>query len=75
MTKQQLMRFIKRRNASMFDTNLQFQIDAEACGFRIGDLGKATWNGYNAYVWETPYGTLREVRGKLSLEAQDSCAA
>lgn len=68
MTRAQLKAFIARRNASDFQTNLQFQIDANAVGIKVEDLGKAvkeTWG----YSWDTFYGRLEERQGKLSLAA------
>lgn len=38
VTRKQIDRFVKRRNKSDFNTNLQFQIDANACGFRVDDI-------------------------------------
>ena len=64
MTKQQLIAFIKRRNSAEFNSNLQFQIDAEASGFKHADLGeikKETIDGIDAYRWDTDHGCLIEV--------------
>jgi hypothetical protein len=69
-TKAQLLAFIKRRNKSMYSSNLQFQIDAEAAGFNVSDLGDAgrcIVGGIQGYAWATPHGRLVEVCGKLSL--------
>ncbi len=68
ITKRQMARFIKMRNSSDFQSNLQFQIDAEACGFRPSDLGDVKKIEEGEYVWQTPYGTLREKYGKMSLD-------
>ncbi len=75
MTKAQLKKFVVRRNKSEFQTNLQFQIDAEACGFRIGDLGEVrplnVGEGLpKAYEWTTPHGVLREYLGQMSLNGE-----
>jgi len=67
MTRDQLKRFIKVRNRSDFATNLQFQIDAEYCGFRVGDLGTAKKVEDGVYQWQTPFGLLREAHGHLEL--------
>jgi len=67
MTKQQLKKFIATRNKSLYSTNLQFQIDAEVCGFRVSELGQAKKLPDYSYEWQTPHGTLREYCGKLSL--------
>lgn len=68
LTKKQLMKFIKVRNASHYHTNLQFQFDADACGFKVSDLGVPVKVGEGDYQWKTAFGTLREYRGVLSLE-------
>jgi hypothetical protein len=77
MTKAQLKRFVSRRNKSEFQTNLQFKIDAEACGFRISELGEARKIGDHMYIWDTPHGFLREHHGVMSLErkAENGLAA
>lgn len=68
MTKAQLLKFIKTRNASDHQSNLQFQFDLEACGLKIADLGDGDWQQPGRFAWETPHGTLIEERGKLRLE-------
>ena len=79
ISKRQMVRFIKMRNASLFNTNLQFQIDAETCGFRVNDLGEVKVvtgeHGIKIYEWTTPYGVLREQYGKLTLETKERSAA
>jgi hypothetical protein len=71
-TREQLLAFIKRRNASPYMSNLQFEIDARECGFRAQDLGDPEVlddETGRSYVWDTPHGRLVErVGGKLSLE-------
>jgi hypothetical protein len=67
LTLGKLKDFIGRRNRSDFQTNLQFQIDADAAGIVLeDDLPKATREEWG-YSWETPFGRLEERRGKLSL--------
>lgn len=72
MTLQQLKKFIKTRNASAYQSNLQFQFDADACRFKISELGDAkkivTPGGITGYEWQTPHGKLREFMGKMFLE-------
>lgn len=70
MTLDQLKKFIKKRNASSHQNNLQFMIDARECGVNINELGEAkpTKTGY---CWDTPYGRLMEVNGKLQLNEAD----
>ena len=74
MTKQQLEKFIKIRNKSDFSSNLQFEIDAHSADLKISELGKSkkviTEEGYEDYVWKTPFGTLREHQGALSLKCE-----
>lgn len=54
MNRTQLRRFVKTRNKSGHASNLQFQIDANACGFSVDDLGtpvKFTADGFTGYLW------------------------
>lgn len=70
-SREQILRFVKTRNAAPFASNLQFQIDARHCGFDAGELGAAEAieiEGLKAYVWRTPHGRLVEMGGFLSLE-------
>ena len=74
MTKKQLEKFVKMRNASEYSSNLQFQIDADECGFKVKDLGdpKRVMDSRVkdlavGYCWETPHGVLVEVRHRLFL--------
>lgn len=68
MTKAQLLKFIKMRNRSEYNSNMQFQSDAEDCGFNARDLGDVVKDEHGDYVWTTPHGKLREHWGVLSLE-------
>jgi hypothetical protein len=68
MEKEQLLSFIKRRNESLFQSNLQFQIDAECSGFKVEELGKPEKISEYEYIWHTKFGRLLESFGKLSLE-------
>lgn len=70
MTKDQLLKFIRIRNSSEFDSNLQFGFDAKEAGFAVKELGDVERVGLKhdpAYRWQTPFGFLQEFRGKLSL--------
>jgi hypothetical protein len=70
MTKEQLLKFIKIRNSSGYSSNLQFSIDAEEAGFKVEELGAVEKVGLRhapAYHWQTPWGTLIETGGELSL--------
>lgn len=68
MTKAQLLKFIKTRNASDHQSNLQFQFDLEACGMKLADLGDAFKVKEGRYWWETPHGLLIEEWGKMRLD-------
>lgn len=48
LTKAKLTRFVSIRNKSDYNSNLQFQIDANAAGFKVSDLGKVTTHYYLA---------------------------
>lgn len=63
MTKDQLLAFIATRNVSEFQSNLQVQFDASACGFSVGELGQAFKLEEGGYRWWTPYGQLIEHPG------------
>ena len=83
MTKKQLLRFVKTRNASGFASNLQFQIDAEACGFRCEELGegrRVPIQGTVGYEWTVKTkdaGTIRlvEFLYKLFVEGEPNATA
>jgi hypothetical protein len=78
MTRSKIIAFVKRRNESPFNTNLQFNFDLSACGLTLDDLGKATrgdgdWEG--AWIWDTPLGRLVEYAGKLQFHDAESVAS
>lgn len=60
MTKEQLLRFCRIRNASEFSSNLQFSIDADTAGFNVRELGQAVKREVGGYRWETEHGVLIE---------------
>lgn len=60
MTKDQLLAFIRIRNASCFNSNFQFAADAEEAGFKVEELGQAYKRPAGGYRWETEYGVLIE---------------
>ena len=68
MRRSQLERFVATRNASAFSSNLQFDLDASACGFDVKELGPGVGDGEGGYVWHTAWGKLVERAGKLTLE-------
>lgn len=65
MTRKQLERFIATRNKSPHNSNLQFQIDAAACGFEVTDLPEPRRVDAHHYEWDTPHGTLVEQHGRM----------
>lgn len=70
LTRERLERFVKIRNKAEFHSNLQFQSDANACGFSVHDLGdveKVVDTNVRQYVWQTPVGTLIEENGLLRI--------
>jgi hypothetical protein len=79
MTKKQLEKFIKTRNRSRFNSNMQFMIDAQSCGFKESELGEARRvlreGGVWVFEWDTPHGLMVERNGRLYLEAQEMKAA
>jgi hypothetical protein len=55
LTMKQLQKFVKTRNKSGFQSNLQFQIDASASGFGVDDLGDVlpfTIDGFKGCLWK-----------------------
>lgn len=70
LTEKRIREFIRVRNASQFASNLQFQIDADACGVDLDLLGAAAPVAHG-YAWTLPFGTLREdtrfACGKMAL--------
>jgi hypothetical protein len=75
LTLAKLKDFIKRRNTSEFQTNLQFQIGADCAGIVLeDDLPKAKREEWG-YSWETPFGQLEERHGKLKLVYREKVAA
>ena len=71
MTKEQLLKFIKIRNASGFQSNLQFEFDAREAGFDAKDLGHVAKVDNGLYEWKTPHGVLVEFHGVLELMLRD----
>lgn len=71
LTKAKLDKFIKVRNKSPLNSNLQFSIDANACGFDVDELGDCIKVGEGHYRWITGVGSyvLYEYFGKLDLIA------
>jgi hypothetical protein len=70
MTKRQLERFVRIRNKSPFNNNLQFQLDASTAGIAIVDLGKVEPREGGGYQWATPHGLLIEQpNGQMVLQA------
>lgn len=68
ITRKKLEKFVATRNRSEHQSNLQFQIDAEGCGFRLKDLPEVEKIGPGHYVWRTRFGDLIELGGRMSFE-------
>lgn len=69
ITKAQLEKFVRVRNASPFNSNLQFGFDASGCGFSDRELGVVSRRQEGGYRWDTEHGALIEdTDGKLRLE-------
>lgn len=74
ITLEKLLKFIKIRNESNFQTNLQFTFDAHEAGFDISELGVAKTlvakDIVIGYVWiiKKLGVKLYEKQGKLSLK-------
>lgn len=72
MTKDQIKKFVKTRNESEYLSNMQFQIDAEECGFKAKELGdpinlvntEHQSLGCVGYRWNTEHGCLIECVGQ-----------
>jgi hypothetical protein len=68
MTRKQMDKFIRLRNNSSFNTNLQFAIDMGTAGIGPKELDNATnLNGRIGCWWDTPVGVLVELYGQLTL--------
>lgn len=71
ITAEKLRRFVKIRNASAFNSNLQFQADADEAGFSSTDLPEPTKPKIGLYVWKFPFGLLVERNGVLDFTEQN----
>lgn len=70
LTMKKLQRFVKARRKSGFNSNMQFQIDANDCGFSVADLGeieKFDIDGFAAYQWKP---TIKEISGRHALPVE-----
>lgn len=68
MNLKQMQKFVKLRNRSSFNTNLQFMIDMDECGIEAKELENCTnLNDRIGCWWDTPVGVLVELHGKLTL--------
>lgn len=67
LSKERLEKFVTLRNKSGFSSNIQFMLDANECGFKTDDLGKAKRLDEATYEWSTPFGKLIEDQGQLRL--------
>jgi hypothetical protein len=65
LTLAQLKRFVRLRNKSLLQTNLQFGIDAQSCGLRVSVLGAAQSVmicGFEGFQWQVPTADAGVVR-------------
>jgi hypothetical protein len=70
LTMKKLDRFVKVRNRSGFPSNLQFQIDANECGFEVSELGDVRVfhiDGSKGYEWK-PVIAKVSVRNNIKQE-------
>jgi hypothetical protein len=68
MTRKQMEKFIKLRNKSGFNSNLQFMIDMREAGIEVSELENCTnLNERIGCWWDTPVGVLVELHGRLTL--------
>jgi hypothetical protein len=76
MTKNQLLKFIRIRNRSGFNTNLQFLLDLHEAGIAAKDLGNATRAEAGGYQWRTEHGLLVELPdGRMELRETPAAVA
>lgn len=83
ISRKMLLNFIKERRSSGHNSNLQFQIDANACGFSVAALGpvrKFILDGQTGYQWEPDLveggkAKLVEFGAWIMLEGDDRDAA
>lgn len=68
-----IVRFVKMRNASEFNSNLQFGFDLDACGLKLADLGPGDWDhtdpNYPRFIWHTPnnLSLIEDYKNKMTL--------
>jgi len=68
ITVAQLNKFVRTRNKSPHQSNLQFMCDAEACGFKVDDMPAAEKVEQGHYRWKFESGTLEEIHGRMTFE-------
>ena len=64
ITKEQLEKFVKARNASPHITNLQFMIDADSCGIPE-QMFEHPQKIKHGYLWRFKEGVVVEQAGRL----------
>lgn len=68
ITEAKIAKFIKIRNESPHQSNMQFEFDARQAGFSVADMPKPEKVDEGHYVWHFPFGKLVEQYGKLRLD-------
>ena len=63
-----LRKFVKIRNSSGLNSNLQFSFDLEEAGLAMKDLPEVIKVTENHYVWELPCGRLTEIFGAMQFQ-------
>lgn len=64
----QARKFVRIRNKSEFNNNLQFGIDCRSAGFSVKELGQALKIADGHFEWHFPWGKLVEQFGIMTCE-------
>ena len=70
-----LRKFVKIRNVSGFQSNLQFSFDLEEAGLQMSDMPEVQKIAENHYVWDFPCGRLTEIYGALQFQEKGEYVA
>jgi hypothetical protein len=70
-----MRKFVKIRNNSGLNNNLQFQIDATEAGLDVRDFPDILKLSDNHYVWEFSFGRLEELYGVLTFKEKSEYEA
>jgi hypothetical protein len=69
VTKANIQKFVKRREGSQFNTNLQVMIDASECNVEEYIIKQPIWDG-DKWIWDTPWGEVIEDTSKVGGEGR-----